>query len=72
MKLIYVKIPRVMEVTKAYMVMDSNDLVNEFLKYQANFEKDVQETKWYQKPEKMPNGKDLKFHEMSEDWDERH
>lgn len=63
MKLIYVKIPIVTEITRAYIVKDAEEL-------EAKLELDGQYFKqtanWYTKADK--DGKELKFHELSKDW----
>lgn len=74
MKLIYVKIPVVTDYLRAYVVSQDNseeDLLKQLEKDKAVFEK---EAVWFQKPEKTSDGKGLKFHQMSDDWedDSRH
>ena len=65
MKLIYVTIPVVVKDSKkAYVVKDEADLYYQIMQDEKAFEKEV----WFSKPEKTKDGKELKFHEMSENW----
>lgn len=65
MKLIYVKVPVIEESSRAYIVKDEADLTVQLLESKRIFEHHNQ---WYAKPEKISDGKTLKFHELSKDW----
>lgn len=64
MKLIYVKVPVIEEILRAYVVSDEDDLNGKFLTDQAAFEKAA---KWYAKPNKTKDGKNLDFRQINKD-----
>ena len=70
MKLIYVTIPLVIKDTKkAYLVSEkcpNADLDEQLAKDKLIFEEEL----WFSKPEKTPDGKSLKFHQLNDDWNE--
>ncbi len=64
-KLIYVMIPVVDKIKKAYVVDDEQDLDVQLLKDHAAF---MKQAVWYANPERVGNTKELYFHEMNENW----